>query len=90
MTRSYGLITPVLLARWADEISEVGSTMDTKRTASFAGAAELVEHAKNATQYLKELTAACANGDKRAARRALRQAVGELALARAMLRTGLE
>jgi hypothetical protein len=87
MTRSYGLITPVLLARWVDEISEVGSTMDTKRTASFAGAAELVEHA---SQYLKELTAACANGDKRAARRALRQAVGELALARAMLRTGLE
>ena len=60
--------------------------MDKKRKSTFAGAADLVAHAEAAAQYLKELHSACANGDKSEARRALRQAMGELELARAMLR----
>jgi hypothetical protein len=38
----------------------------------------------------KELCGACANGDKAAARRALRQTISELEVARALLQTGLE
>ena len=68
----------------------MGSMMATKRRSSFAGAAELVAHAEAATHYLKELYAACANGDKAAARRALRQAISELEVARALLQMGLE
>jgi hypothetical protein len=64
--------------------------MDTKRRSSFAGAAELAEHAEAASRYLKELSTACANGDKAVARKALRRAICELEVARAMLRTGLE
>jgi len=64
--------------------------VDKKRRSSFAGAAELVVHAEAAGRYLKELSAACANGDKAAARAALRQAISELETARAMLRTGLD
>ncbi|WP_024507559.1 hypothetical protein [Bradyrhizobium sp. ARR65] len=64
--------------------------MDAKRGSSFAGAADVVAHAEAAAQYLKELRLACANGDKSAARRALRQAINELELARAMLRTGID
>ncbi|NLS67871.1 hypothetical protein BSN85_12250 [Bradyrhizobium brasilense] len=62
--------------------------MDSKRGSSFAGAADLVAHADTARRHLAELSAACANGDKSAARRALRQAISELELARAMLRIG--
>ncbi|MCP1972964.1 phage terminase Nu1 subunit (DNA packaging protein) [Bradyrhizobium elkanii] len=64
--------------------------MDTKRGSSFAGAGDLATHAERARQYLAELNAACANGDKSAARTALRQAISELELARAMLRTGID
>ena len=63
---------------------------DAKRGSSFAGAADLVAQAEAASRHLKELCAACANGDKGAARTALRQAISELEVARAMLRTGLE
>jgi len=55
-----------------------------------SGAAELVAHAEAATHYLKELYAASANDDKAAARRALRQAISELEVARALLQMGLE
>ena len=64
--------------------------MDTKRRSSFTGAAELVAHAEAATDYLKELCAACKYGDKTAARKALRGAISELEVARALLRIGLE
>ncbi|MEH2535394.1 DNA-binding GntR family transcriptional regulator [Bradyrhizobium sp. AZCC 1588] len=64
--------------------------MDTKRRSSFAGAAELVAHAESAADHLKELSAACENGDKTAARKALRAAISELEVARALLRIGLE
>lgn len=64
--------------------------MDTKRKTSFAGAAEAIAHAETAVQHIKELKAACANGDKSAARRSLRQAISELELARAMVRTGID
>lgn len=57
---------------------------------SFAGAADIVARAETAAQHIKELKAACANGDKSAAGRSLRQAISELQLARAMLRTGLD
>jgi DNA-binding FadR family transcriptional regulator len=63
---------------------------NTKSPRGFAGASELVTHAEAATKYLKTLCAACANGDKEAAKKALRQAISELELARAMLRTGAE
>jgi hypothetical protein len=63
----------------------MGPMMATKRRSSFAGAAELVAHAEAATQYLKELYAASAYGDKAAARRALRQVICELEVARALL-----
>jgi hypothetical protein len=65
-------------------------TMDKKGRRSFSGAADLVAHAEAATRYLKELCAACAIGDKAAARSALRRAISELEVARAMLRTGLD
>ena len=65
----------------------MGSMMATKRRSRFAGAAELVAHAEAATHYLKELYAASANGDKAAA---LRQAISELEVARALLQMGLE
>jgi hypothetical protein len=64
--------------------------MDTKRKSSFAGAGDLVAHAETAAQHIKELKIACANGDKSAARRSLRQAISELELARAMLRIGAD
>lgn len=70
--------------------SGVDLMTDTKNGRSFAGAAELVMHAEAATQYVKDLCAACANGDKLAARKALRRAISELEVARAMLRTGAE
>jgi hypothetical protein len=63
---------------------------DTKREPIFAGARDIVVHAEVAAKYLEEVTSACANGDKGAARRALRQAISELELARAMLRTGID
>jgi hypothetical protein len=63
---------------------------DKKRRSGFAGAADLVAHAEMATRHLKDLRAACANGDKAAAQTALRRAISELEVARAMLRTGLE
>ncbi|WP_139861568.1 hypothetical protein [Bradyrhizobium ivorense] len=63
--------------------------MDTKRTCSFAGAADVVAHAQAAAQHIKELKIACTNGDKSAVRRLLRQA-SELELARTMVRTGLD
>jgi DNA-binding GntR family transcriptional regulator len=64
--------------------------MATKRRSSFAGAVELVAHAEAETRYLEELCAACANGDKAAARRALRRVISELEVARSLLQTGLE
>ncbi len=63
---------------------------DTKRRSSFAGAADLIAHAEVATHHLKDLCSACANGDKAAAQSALRRAISELEVARAMLRTGGE
>jgi hypothetical protein len=57
---------------------------------SLAGAADLVAHAEMATRHLKDLHAACTNGDKAAVRTALRRAISELEVARAMLRTGIE
>ena len=63
---------------------------DPKRRRSFAGAAEVAAHVETAARYLKELTAACANGDKDHARTTLRRAISELQVARAMLRIGLE
>ncbi|WFU39525.1 hypothetical protein QA640_35010 [Bradyrhizobium sp. CB82] len=62
--------------------------IDKKRQGTFAGAAELVVHAEAATRYLKEMCEACANGDKAATRTALRQAISQLEIARALLRTG--
>jgi DNA-binding FadR family transcriptional regulator len=70
--------------------SGVGSMTDTKHRSSFAGAAELVTQAEVATLHLRALRAACENGDKLAARKALRQAISELEVARAMFRTGVE
>jgi len=64
--------------------------MNAKRESSFSGAADLVVHAETATNYLKEVYAACANRDKSAARRSLRKAISELETARALLHTGLE
>jgi DNA-binding GntR family transcriptional regulator len=61
-----------------------------KHRRGFAGASELVTHAEAAIKYLKTLCAACANGDKEAAKKTLRQAISELELARAMLRTGAD
>ena len=63
---------------------------DTKRRSGFAGSADLVAHAEVATRFLKDLCSACANGDKAAARAALRRAISELEVARAMFRTGGE
>jgi hypothetical protein len=63
--------------------------IDKQRRPTFAGATDLVAHAKAAARHLEDLCAACTNGDKAAARAAL-QAISELELARAMLRTGLE
>ena len=64
--------------------------IDKKRGPIFAGAADLVAHAKAAARHLEDLFAACTNGDKAAARAALRQAISELEVARAMLRTRIE
>jgi DNA-binding FadR family transcriptional regulator len=63
---------------------------DAKHRRSFAGATEIIEHAQAATKHLKQLYAACASGDKEVAKKALRQAIGELELARTMLRTGAD
>jgi DNA-binding GntR family transcriptional regulator len=63
---------------------------DVKGRPSFAGAAELVAQAQAATKHLKQVCAACAKGDKAAAKKALRQAIGELELARTMLQIGGE
>jgi hypothetical protein len=73
-----------------EQVFENGLTADKKRQPSFAGAADLIEHAVVASKYLKEMSTACANGDKAAARAALRRAISELETARAMLRTGIE
>jgi hypothetical protein len=73
-----------------EQVFENGLTVDKKRQPSFAGAADLIEHAVVASKYLKEMSTACANGDKAAARAALRRAISELETARAMLRTGIE
>jgi hypothetical protein len=48
----------------------------------FAGAAEVVDHAMRANEYLKQVCAACEAGDKAATQRALRLAVSELETAR--------
>ena len=66
------------------------SRADHGRRSSFAGAGDLIEHSLAASRYLKELNAACANGDKAAARAALRRAISELETARAMFQTGVE
>ncbi|WGR95109.1 MULTISPECIES: hypothetical protein [unclassified Bradyrhizobium] len=63
--------------------------MNAKHERSFEEAADLVLHAEAANRYLNELCAACADGDKSAARRYLREAISELDIARALLRTGL-
>jgi hypothetical protein len=68
----------------------VDSMMNERRERGFAGAADLVLHAKVATDHLREMYAACANDDKSAARTSLRRAMSELEIARALLRTGLE
>jgi ribosomal protein S20 len=60
----------------------------TKTYHSFEGAADLAQHAARAGNYLKEVCAACAAGDRAAAQRALRQAITELETARAGLRLG--
>jgi len=60
----------------------------TKAYRSFEGAADLAQHATTASNYLKEVCAACAAGDRTAAQRALRQAISELETARAGLRQG--
>jgi ribosomal protein S20 len=60
----------------------------TKAYRSFEGAADLAQHAARAGNYLKEVCAACAAGDRTAAQRALRQAISELETARAGLRLG--
>jgi len=59
-----------------------------KTYGSFEGAADLAQHAARASNYLKEVCAACAAGDRTAAQRALRQAISELETARAGLRLG--
>ena len=64
--------------------------IDKTRRPTFAGAADLVAHAKAGARHLEDLCGACTNGDKAAARTALRQAISELEVARAMLQTGLE
>jgi hypothetical protein len=64
--------------------------MNAKSERSFASAADLVLHAEAAADYIKVVCAACADGDKLAARRSLRRAVSELEIARAQLRMGLE
>lgn len=74
----------------SNKSGRVCPTMDTKRKSSFTGAADVVAHAKIAVQHIEELKVACANGDKSAARRLLRQAISELELARAMVRTGID
>jgi hypothetical protein len=74
----------------AAQVREWSSMKDPKRRRSFAGAAEVAAHVETAARYLKELTAACANGDKDLARTTLRRAISELQVARAMLRIGLE
>jgi DNA-binding GntR family transcriptional regulator len=61
-----------------------------KERRSFRGAAELAQHAASASRYLKEMCAACENGDKERARRALRQAINELETARAGLGIGMD
>jgi ribosomal protein S20 len=57
---------------------------------SFREATELARHASKASNYLKEMCAACEAGDKSAAQRALRQAIVELETARAGLQVGME
>ena len=57
---------------------------------SFRGATDLAGHASRASNYLKEVRAACEAGDKSAAQRALRQAIAELETARAGLQVGTE
>jgi len=47
-------------------------------------------HASRASDYLKEVCAACEAGDKSAAQRAPRQAIAELETARAELQVGME
>jgi len=51
----------------------------------FAGAAEVVDHAMRANEYLKQMCAACEAGDKAAAQRAC-LAVSELETARTRIR----
>ncbi|OSI23835.1 MULTISPECIES: hypothetical protein [Bradyrhizobium] len=63
---------------------------DPKRRTGFAGAGELVLHAKAAMRHLDEVCNASAQGDKAAARKALRRAISELDVARAMFRAGAE
>ena len=60
----------------------------TKAYRNFEGAEDLAQHATTASNYLKEVCAACASGDRAAAQRALRQAISELETARAGLRQG--
>ncbi|MGY4568482.1 hypothetical protein QA639_09545 [Bradyrhizobium pachyrhizi] len=64
--------------------------MDKKKTSSFVGAADIVAHAETAARHLKRLSIACSEGDKGEARQALRQAISELEVARALLRSGIE
>ena len=60
-----------------------------KKGRSFREATELARHAARASNYLKEVCAACEAGDKSAAQRALRQAIIELETARAGLQVGM-
>ena len=62
----------------------------TKVRRSFREATDLIGHASRASNYLKEVRAACEAGDKSAAQRALRQAIAELETARAGLQVGME
>ena len=57
---------------------------------SFREATDLATHASRASNYLKEVCAACEAGDKSAAQRALRQAIAELETARAGLQVGMD
>lgn len=90
MTQLDGSGSPLPSCSTRTQVAGMCSIMDTKRKSSFAGAVDVVAHAEIAAQHIKELKVACANGDKEAARRWLRQAISELELARAMVRTGID
>ncbi len=85
-----GEVWPLARIDWSSRWFVLGLAMDRKRKTPFAGAADVLAHSEAAAYHLVAVRAACAKGDKMAARRALRQAIAELELARAMLRIGIE